>query len=99
MTAKIHELPEHVADFRRAKEWRKERGGALFQTDSAFEWFVRGHRDELIGSGQYIVRNGPGGSLVGPHFDAVVLAILRRESTGAWTTPKPSRAPQPDPAA
>jgi hypothetical protein len=71
---------ERVADFTPFKDWVIDCGGKTFQTHSAAEWFIRRHRARLVQSGQLIVRKGQAGSLVGPQFDSVVLAILRDES-------------------
>jgi hypothetical protein len=71
---------ERVSDWITAREWVTRRGGKLFSTFASLEWFVRQHRAELIRSGEYIVRRGNAGSLVGPGFDRVVLEILRKES-------------------
>lgn len=78
-----HQAPERVADLMRAREWRAQHGGAVFPTNASFEWFTRNHRAELVASGQYIPRPGSGGSLVGPGFESVVLAIIRREARAA----------------
>lgn len=66
--------------YKRLRPWISAHGGHIFATYSAAEWFIRGHRDELIRSGQFIVRRGAAGSLVGPQFERVVLEILREES-------------------
>jgi len=73
------EQVERVADFMPSRAWVADRGGHAFSTFSAFDWFIRRHRDRLIQSGQLIVRRGSAGNLVGPRFDAEVLAILREE--------------------
>ena len=70
-------VSERVAEWRPARVWVAESGGQIFPTKSSFDWFVRVHNDALIASGQYIVRRGPCGAIVGPGFDRVVLAILR----------------------
>ncbi|MBP8198158.1 MAG: hypothetical protein KAX64_06315 [Chromatiaceae bacterium] len=72
--------PDRVADFRPLRAWVADCGGEAFSTFSAAEWFIRRNRDRLLASGQFIVRKGSAGSLVGPRFDAVVLDILREES-------------------
>lgn len=71
---------ERLADFRTVRDWVEEHGGPIFPTYSSFEWFTRTHRARLVESGQYIVRKGSAGSLVGPDFERVVLEILREES-------------------
>lgn len=78
-----NELIERVADWTPLRAWVADRGGHVFRTFSAAEWFVRRNRPRLIESGQFIVRKGPAGSLVGPGFDEVVLSILREESREA----------------
>jgi len=70
---------ERVADFVPVRTWIADCGGSAFSTFSAFDWFCRRHRARLLKSGQLIVRRGSAGNLVGPRFDAVVLAILREE--------------------
>lgn len=72
--------PERVADFMPTRYWVDDHGGALFKTHSSLEWFCRLHRQRLIESGQYIIRRGKSGNLVGPRFDEVVLDILREQS-------------------
>lgn len=73
-------LQNRAADYRKVRDWVAECGGDLFPTIGSFEWFVRLHRDELLRSGELIIRRGTGGSLVGPNFDRVAIAILQRES-------------------
>lgn len=68
-----------AADFRKAREWVADCGGDLFPTFGSFEWFIRLHRDELLRSGELIVRRGSGGSLVGPNFGKVAIRILQQE--------------------
>ncbi|HPE80182.1 MAG TPA: hypothetical protein PKZ35_09245 [Gammaproteobacteria bacterium] len=70
----------NAADFRKHRDWVAEHGGDLFPTIGAFEWFVRQHRQELINSGELIVRRGPGGTLVGPNFGRLAITIVQRES-------------------
>jgi hypothetical protein len=65
------------------KAWVADKGGAIFKTFSSFEWFLRRHRSELIESGVFIPRPGPGGSLCGPGMAAKVIEILRREAQQA----------------
>lgn len=79
----MNEVNERVSDWILIREWVKTRGGQIFPTFSATEWFIRRHRPRLVASGQFIVRKGSAGSVVGPAFDAVVLAILREESARA----------------
>lgn len=76
-------MPEQVQDFTPLREWIVDSGGPAFKTFSAAEWFIRRHRQELVESGQFIIRKGSAGSLVGPGFGALVLEILRRESREA----------------
>jgi len=76
-----------AADFRKAREWVADCGGDLFPTFGSFEWFVRLHRDELLRSGELIVRRGSAGSLVGPNFDKVAIGILQRETAQQLTEP------------
>ena len=71
---------ERVADWRPWRDWAATDGRTLFCSAASFEWFTRRHRAVLIASGQYIVRKGRGGAIVGPEIDAVVLDILRREA-------------------
>jgi len=75
--------PEKLSDYTPWREWVADDAGNVFKTFAAFEWFVRRHRDRLIESGQFIPRSGPGGSLVGPNIDRVVLQILREEGARA----------------
>lgn len=71
--------PQHrVADYRKARDWVADNGGDMFPTFSSFEWFVRMHRDELLRSGELIIRRGSGGTLVGPRFDLVAVRIMQR---------------------
>ena len=72
-----------TTDFRRARDWVAQEGGAIFPTFGAYEWFKRNHRDELIQSGELITRRGAGGDLVGPNFGCLAVEILQREQRGA----------------
>lgn len=84
--------------FKPARRWREQQASAVFATVSAWEWFSRAHRPELIASGQLIPGRGRRGDLVGPGIGAVVLAILRRqaaESRGYETTSSADRLPEP----
>lgn len=65
--------------FRKASDWVNESGGDVFPTFASFQWFVRKHREELVGSRQYLPRRGSAGALVGPGFEQVVVNILTRE--------------------
>lgn len=67
-----------AADFKKARDWVAKEGGEFFPTFSAFEWFVRRNRAELVASGEVIVRRGTGGTLVGPGFGRVAVAIAQR---------------------
>ena len=67
------------ADYMRARTWVAQNGGDLFPTFGSLEWFIRQHREELIRSGEMIVRRGPGGILIGPNFGRVAVDILKRE--------------------
>ena len=40
--------------FQKASDWVATSGGAVFPTFASFQWFVRKHRDELVGSRQYL---------------------------------------------
>ena len=60
--------------------WVESQGGYVFPTKSSTEWFIRTHKDELIESGVLILRRGSGGSLIGPRFGEVSIAIMQRES-------------------
>ena len=71
---------ERIADFKDWRLWVADDGYSLFKTDASFEWFVRKHRAELIDSGQYIPGRGANSGVVGPHFDQLVLDIVRREA-------------------
>lgn len=72
-----------AVDYRRHRNWVAEYGGDLFPTLGSFEWFVRQHRDELVASGELIIRRGSGGSLVGPNFGRLAVAILQRQARSA----------------
>ncbi|MCG6966260.1 MAG: hypothetical protein LJE59_07110 [Chromatiaceae bacterium] len=72
-----------AADFKKARDWVAEHGGPLFPSFSAFEWFVRSHRRQLIESGELIVRRGPGGTLVGPNIGRVAVEIMQERQRGA----------------
>jgi hypothetical protein len=72
-----------ASDFVRARDWVPEKGGDTFPTQSSFEWFVRQHRAELMASGEVIVRRGTGGTLVGPGFGELAIAIMQRKQSGA----------------
>ena len=78
-------MSEHdrVSDWITIRAWVKQRGGKAFPTFASVEWFIRRHRQRLIESGQFIIRKGSAGSLVGPGFDRVVLEIMREESARA----------------
>lgn len=69
-----------INGLRQATRWRKEVAGEVFSTDSAWEWFKRHHRDELVASGELIPGRGRRGDLVGPGIGTVVVGILRREA-------------------
>lgn len=69
-----------VAAWRKATRWREECGGDVFETQSALDWFIRGHYDELVASGELIPGTGRRGHLVGPNFDGVAIGILQREA-------------------
>ncbi len=71
-----------VTQYRKFRTWIAEQGGDLFPTVGSFEWFVRCHRDELIESGELIIRRGPAGTLVGPGFGRLVIEILQRAQRG-----------------
>jgi len=75
----VAENSERLADFKPWRVWVADDASPVFRTFSSFEWFVRCHRDRLVESGQLIPRSGPGGSLVGPRIDYVVLEIMREE--------------------
>ena len=75
--------PDCIADWILVRAWVKTRGGQVFPTFAAAEWFIRRHRVRLVESGQFIIRKGSAGSLVGPGFDRVVLEIMREESQRA----------------
>ena len=68
---------ERVADFMPIRNWVAFHGGDMFRTFSSMDWFIRRNRERLLASGQLIIRNGPGGNVVGPRFDDIVLEILR----------------------
>jgi hypothetical protein len=70
---------ERIEDFKRTRAYVKAKKGDLFPSYASFEWFTRKHRSRLIKSGQFIIRHGSAGNLVGPRFDDVVLEILREE--------------------
>ncbi len=82
---------ERVADWRPWRDWVKTNGRTLFCSEGSFEWFVRRHHAELIQSGQYIVRKGRGGAIVGPGIDGAVLDILRREGQSFVESSAPKR--------
>ena len=67
-----------ITDFRSARDFAAEEGGALFPTASSWEWFKRKYKRELLRSGQFISRRGRSGDLVGPDIHRVVLEIVRR---------------------
>ncbi len=69
-----------LSQFQTARSWLAKRPNPIFRTMASLEWFIRQNRDELIQSGEMIVRRGSAGTLVGPGFDAVVMRILRRKS-------------------
>lgn len=68
-----------LGDYRKARDWVDEYGGDVFPSFTSFEWFVRKHRQELVGSRQYLPRRGAAGALIGPGFEQVVVDILVRE--------------------
>lgn len=63
-----------------AREWVEANGGRIFKTFASFEWFLRGHRDELTRAGVFLRLTGQRGSLCGPGLSAKILEILRREA-------------------
>lgn len=70
-----------LSRLKKARDWRREHAAEVFGSDSAWEWFTRLHRRELVECGALIQRTGRGGSLV--HIDRigpVVQKILREES-------------------
>ncbi|MEQ9465597.1 MAG: hypothetical protein RJQ10_18195 [Haliea sp.] len=68
-----------LESFRKASDWVAESGGDVFPTFASFQWFIRKHRQELVGSRQYLPRRGSAGSLIGPGFEQLVVNILTRE--------------------
>lgn len=72
-----------LCDLRQATHWRKESASAVFRTDSAWEWFKRDHRDELVVAGVLIPGRGRRGDLVTNGIDEAVITILRREAEGS----------------
>ncbi|WP_295391868.1 hypothetical protein [uncultured Thiodictyon sp.] len=79
-TPVAEDTTDRFAGYQPLRPWVAKHGGHIFASFSAAEWFIRGHRAELVRSGQLIVRRGAAGSLVGPQFERVVLDILRTES-------------------
>lgn len=71
---------EKLSDFVPSRDWVVDHGGALFQTFSSFEFFVRKHRKRLVDSGQLILGGGRARNLIGPGMASVVLEIIREES-------------------
>jgi hypothetical protein len=61
--------------WRPAHEW-VEKEQRVFPNLTAWAWFVKDHRAELIASEQFIPARGRRATLVGPDIGAVVLRIL-----------------------
>lgn len=78
----MHTNPKKIdlGQYRRARKWQRDNPSDIFPTWATLEWFIRQHRQELIASGQLIVRRGSSGTLLGPQFEHVVLDIMRRRS-------------------
>lgn len=77
---------EKLTDFVQKYKWVAEgRGGSIFKTDSALEFFIKQHRDELVESGELILGSGRQVTLIGKDFDKVVLKIKRRISEESKT--------------
>jgi len=71
-----------LAGYETVSDWLPH-AAPFFQTKSAFDWFVRRHRRELVESGALIPREGRSGSLVLPDRMAkVVVAIHKRRALG-----------------
>lgn len=66
----------NVAGILPVKQWRAERASHVFKTDSAFEWFIKKHRERLVREGAYVVRGGRAEALCTEHMDRVVAEIL-----------------------
>jgi hypothetical protein len=72
-----------LADFITVRQWlqsQPEGGKFSYESYEVFAKFVKRHRAELRASGEFIpTGTGVTRGLVGPGFDRVVFAILRRE--------------------
>ena len=66
--------------YRQRRAWLREHPNPIFGSDASLDWFLRQHRDELLASGEVIIRRGSVGILLGPGFERKALEILRRES-------------------
>ena len=71
-----------LKDFLRPGPWVEQHGGEMFKTVGAVNWMIRQHKQELVDSGELIIRRGPGGTWLGPGFGRIALEIIRRESRG-----------------
>ncbi len=71
---------ESLADFRRVEEWQRERGGSVFRSLGALQWFIRQHKTRLLDRGVLITRFGPGGNLLAAAFEREALAIIREQA-------------------
>ena len=63
-----------------ATVWAAGDGAVFFQSPSAWEWFLRSHRDALVERGELIPGSGRRRSIVGPGIGDAVVEILRREA-------------------
>jgi len=72
-----------LADYTSADDWLERHAGPFFATRSAFDWFVKRNRRELVERGALIPRAGRAGSLVSVSLmSAAVVDILRRQALG-----------------
>jgi hypothetical protein len=82
MNTKQQDATADLADYTPAPDWYGSGAGArVFQTRSAFDWFVKTNRNELTECGALITRRGRAASLVSTkEFPLAVLRILRRRA-------------------
>jgi hypothetical protein len=69
-----------LTQWQTARRWWTKNPTPFFKTYAALEWFIRKHRPALIASGEFLIRRGSSGSLVGPGFNGVVLRLLRADT-------------------
>jgi hypothetical protein len=70
-----------LEEYQTLRAWvQAGQGGALFERIDQIQWFIRGHREELIRSKAFLPGRGSRPSLVNDKFAGVVARIVKREA-------------------